>query len=599
MKIIFYSLFIFLFFSCGNSSEEKKEATNEVEIFSGKSTENSRNITDTAAKQLMDMWGMEGETFHDMMKTDSLETEIRKLFTEEGVVKMIRESNLSEKEQRKLLQRMQNIQNETKETGSKNLPNSTKEKMDTYFAELETALASSGSEQQLKELQTMMARENINEKIGNLSKENISPQVENIRKTLGTDSPTLIEQDLTTYSMYGGNTEKKQTLQKLAFASKEEGKSILAEHYQISEKEVDLLKNIPASPKIGSVKVAEFVTEYNLSSAIENHLQIGKPSSNFKILTSNYLRDSKLKAKQFIDRAKGAKKEFYTANPGWYGEGGETGDTYIDSRSKFVYLPLGAISFADKVISHQLGRPAGSHSNGAIGEPDMSTEKFDKADPKICNLGERGVLTLEFTDNAIADVIGPDLYVFEMGQIEPTNLEISKDGKKWINVGKIEGGTAKVDIAPFIKKGETYNYVRLTDLASYSALPGADVDAVAAIGGALRINLDSAVLFDTGKFQIKETASKELEKLVAAIKKIPKGKIIVEGHTDNVGNTQSNKTLSENRAQEVSIYLKKNLSNAYQYETMGYGEGQPITANDIDENRQKNRRVEILVIPSN
>ena len=155
-----------------------------------------------------------------------------------------------------------------------------------------------------------------------------------------------------------------------------------------------------------------------------------------------------------------------------------------------------------------------------------------------------------------------------------------------------------VDIKDFVKPNETFTYVRLTDLDTPSQLPGADVDAVAAIGGALRLNLDSAVLFDTGKFQLKESASSELNKLVTAIKEYSKGHIIVEGHTDNVGNPASNKTLSENRAKEVSAFLKSKLSSTnYTFEVKGFGENQPIAPNDTPENKQRNRRVEILVVP--
>ncbi|NNJ81395.1 MAG: OmpA family protein, partial [Flavobacteriaceae bacterium] len=220
-------------------------------------------------------------------------------------------------------------------------------------------------------------------------------------------------------------------------------------------------------------------------------------------------------------------------------------------------------------------------------------------DPRIGNLGINGVLTLEFTNNALTDVNGPDLYIFEMGKIEPTRLEISKDGEDWLDIGKIEGGTAMVDIAEFVKPGETFNYIRLTDLDTWSTVPGADVDAVAAIGGALRLNIDSAVLFDTAEYQLKESATSELEKLLEAVKEIPEGTIIVEGHTDNVGSPQSNLKLSENRAKEVSAYLKSNLPEDYKYAIKGYGETRPVVPNDSDENRQKNRRVEILVVPGN
>ncbi len=47
--------------------------------------------------------------------------------------------------------------------------------------------------------------------------------------------------------------------------------------------------------------------------------------------------------------------------------------------------------------------------------------------------------------------------------MEPTRLAISHDGKKWIDVGAIAGGTAQVDIGKFVRPGESFTYVRLTD----------------------------------------------------------------------------------------------------------------------------------------
>lgn len=66
--------------------------------------------------------------------------------------------------------------------------------------------------------------------------------------------------------------------------------------------------------------------------------------------------------------------------------------------------------------------------------------------------------------------------------------------------GKNRWGTAMVDIRDFVNPGETYTFIRLTDLKGESAIPGADVDAVAAIGGAVRLQPDSSVLAEFGKY---------------------------------------------------------------------------------------------------
>ncbi|TNF73269.1 MAG: hypothetical protein EP299_08455 [Acidobacteria bacterium] len=59
-------------------------------------------------------------------------------------------------------------------------------------------------------------------------------------------------------------------------------------------------------------------------------------------------------------------------------------------------------------------------------------------------LGCGGTIVLRFEDNALVDLEGPDLHVFEIGPaVEPTSLAISPDGTTWTEVGKIAGGRAR------------------------------------------------------------------------------------------------------------------------------------------------------------
>ena len=300
----------------------------------------------------------------------------------------------------------------------------------------------------------------------------------------------------------------------------------------------------------------------------------------------------------FERKAKAAKKKFQQLNPDLY-FGEEAGQTYVGHMRKAVYLPLGKLSFADKVVKADHPLLQTQQVKNVLGEPDVITG-FDAEDIKgIHSLGLGGTLTIQFIDNALTNVNGPDLYIFEIGQIEPTNLEISKDGKTWIEVGKIDGGVSEVDIAPFVKQEELFYYVRLKDLKKQSALPGADVDAIAAIGAALRLNLDSKVLFETGKSVLKPEGLKALKKLAESITVLKKGSVIVEGHTDDVGSETSNQKLSLARAKSVSTELKKLIPGAdFKWKEKGLGESKPLVENDSDKNRAKNRRVEVLVLPN-
>ncbi|WP_179334641.1 OmpA family protein [Winogradskyella costae] len=301
---------------------------------------------------------------------------------------------------------------------------------------------------------------------------------------------------------------------------------------------------------------------------------------------------------QIVRKAAAAKKKFQQLNPDLY-FGDDVGTTYISSQKTAVYLPLGKLSFADKVVKFNHPKLLSQKVNSVLGEPDVIQGYLPEDLTGVYSLGLAGTLTVQFEDNALTNVNGPDLYIFEIGQIEPTDLEISKDGKDWIKVGKIDGGTAEVDIGPFVKQGDLFYYVRLKDLKAESALPGADVDAIAAIGAAIRLNLDSQVLFDSGKSELKPSGIEALKELVNSITVLKKGKVIVEGHTDDVGSDATNNALSLARAKSVSQALRQLIpSTEFRWQEKGYGESQPLVENDSDINRTKNRRVEILIMPN-
>ena len=420
---------------------------------------------------------------------------------------------------------------------------------------------------------------------------------ENLKLFLADNPESIIYEKLTAYTLYG--TGKQITaLENLAQVDDEEIPGLLSEFFNMPENEVLLLKKVPIFRKYATEKDAIENKAFNLHPDVENHLKNGNASENFKKFISNYQKGIDVNRRSVQNKSKRARNEFRKLNPAWYGSDETSGNTYFDEKGNAVYLPLGDKSFADRVVSHHVGNPAGGFSEGALGPPDMSNLPYDNFDPRVCNIGVNGVLTLEFIDNVIVDVNGPDLYVFELGAIEPTKLEISKDGVHWIEIGKIQGGTAAVDIKDFVKPGETFHFVRLTDLNTPSALPGADVDAVAVIGGAVRFQLDSAILFEFGSYELKEEAIEALKTLVQEILQLEKGTVIIEGHTDNVGNASANLKLSEQRAQSVATALKKHMeASPFKWQVKGFGQSSPLAPNDTDENRQKNRRVEILVLP--
>ncbi len=108
-----------------------------------------------------------------------------------------------------------------------------------------------------------------------------------------------------------------------------------------------------------------------------------------------------------------------------------------------------------------------------------------------------------------------------------------------------------------------------------------------------RYTFSEAVLFDFGQATLRTGAQKELNNLLEFLQKNSNLHLEIGGHTDNIGGTDANQRLSEQRAQAVYDYLIRHQIPKNQLSWRGYGESVPLVPNDSEANRQKNRRVEI------
>ena len=109
------------------------------------------------------------------------------------------------------------------------------------------------------------------------------------------------------------------------------------------------------------------------------------------------------------------------------------------------------------------------------------------------------------------------------------------------------------------------------------------------------VEIDS-VFFENNISTLKVESYKSLDKLYAILVKLNKKKIKIIGHTDNVGNPQNNKTLSQQRASVVLNYLVKKGYPKEKLTAIGAGSSLPFTTNDSEDGRKKNRRVEIEIV---
>ncbi len=164
------------------------------------------------------------------------------------------------------------------------------------------------------------------------------------------------------------------------------------------------------------------------------------------------------------------------------------------------------------------------------------------------------------------------------GYARQVNGRVANDGKElWIEVGYHE-----------------YNGTYVITLLEKQAMKQ-DVTASAMLDA---LNRDGHVAlyinFDIGKSTIKPESKPIIEQIVQMMKANPSLEISVEGHTDNVGNPKSNKTLSDDRAKSVVSAIVAQGIDAKRLSALGHGQEKPIADNKTEEGRAKNRRVELV-----
>ena len=115
------------------------------------------------------------------------------------------------------------------------------------------------------------------------------------------------------------------------------------------------------------------------------------------------------------------------------------------------------------------------------------------------------------------------------------------------------------------------------------------------------LSIDGYFLFDSGQAELKKGADVVLDKAAGILKKFKDADIVIEGHTDNVPQTntvkfKNNLWLSSARAMTVLEYLTNvEHMDPKRLSASGKGEYEPIASNKTPEGRQKNRRVEIKI----
>jgi outer membrane protein OmpA-like peptidoglycan-associated protein len=114
----------------------------------------------------------------------------------------------------------------------------------------------------------------------------------------------------------------------------------------------------------------------------------------------------------------------------------------------------------------------------------------------------------------------------------------------------------------------------------------------------IAVSFDSGILFDFDSSTLRQEGYDNLRKLVRIINRDNDTTLMIVGHTDSRGDANYNLRLSERRAQSASTFMVSQGLASSRIEIVGRGEYEPLSENETDAGRQKNRRVEIAIFAS-
>jgi len=196
-------------------------------------------------------------------------------------------------------------------------------------------------------------------------------------------------------------------------------------------------------------------------------------------------------------------------------------------------------------------------------------------------------------------------YALREGEAQPSDLQIVRN---YENALKAAGGVLVYKSGNYLamkiikSQGQIWVAVQSADSgASYTLTileVGEMVQEVTASDMLAALNKDGRIAlsihFETGKATIKPESEKIVGEIAALLKGQPDLKVSIEGHTDNTGTPQGNKTLSDERAKAVLAAVAVLGVDAGRMSAVGWGQDKPVADNSTEEGRAKNRRVEIV-----
>lgn len=171
-----------------------------------------------------------------------------------------------------------------------------------------------------------------------------------------------------------------------------------------------------------------------------------------------------------------------------------------------------------------------------------------------------------------------------------SNLQTDEDGNYLVTLPEGKDYAFNVNRKGYLFYSDNFSLIKNTTDSFYTVdIPLQPIEAGAAI-------VLKNIFFENNKSELNPASITELDKVVSLLNDNPKLTIQISGHTDNVGKSTDNLTLSLNRAKSVTAYLVSKGINTKRLIPKGFGATAPVAGNDTEEGRSKNRRTELNVL---
>ena len=169
-----------------------------------------------------------------------------------------------------------------------------------------------------------------------------------------------------------------------------------------------------------------------------------------------------------------------------------------------------------------------------------------------------------------------------------SRLQTDEDGNYLVTIPVEKDYAFNVNRKGYLFYSENYHISKDIDSAFVADIPLQPIASKAMI-------VLKNVFFGTNETALKPASITELDQVVSLLKDNPEVKIMITGHTDNIGKPEDNLKLSEGRALSVVNYLVSKGISKDRLSHKGYGATKPLAGNDTEEGRAKNRRTELEV----